>query len=200
MANPPFNLFDILLVIVLVGGIIHGRKHGVCLEVLSMAKWLTLVLVCAVVYRPVGALVAAADFFDLLSCYLLAYLGAALVVFLGFSVLERRLAPKLTGSDIFGRGEYFLGMGSGMLRFACILLVGLALLNAREFSPVELKDMERYQLENYGSHVFPGLHSLQEAVFDRSLTGGWIKEDLGFLLITPTEANQKQPRTEVSAR
>lgn len=200
MANPPFNLFDVLLAIVLVGGIIHGRKHGVSLEVLSMAKWLTLVLVCAVVYRPVGALVAEAGFFDLLSCYLLAYLGAALLVFFIFSVLERRLAPKLTGSDIFGRGEYFLGMGSGMLRFACILLVGLALLNAREFSPAELKDTERYQLENYGSHVFPGLHSLQDAVFERSLTGGWIKEDLGFLLITPTEINQKQPKTEVSAR
>lgn len=199
MANPPFNLFDVLLAIVLVGGVIHGRKHGVSLEVLGMAKWLTLVLLCALLYHPLGALVAEAGFFDLLSCYLFSYLGVALLVFFAFSVLERRLAPKLTGSDIFGRGEYFLGMGSGMLRFTSILFVGLALLNAREFSPAELKDMDRYQVENYGSHVFPGLHSLQEAVFERSLTGAFIKDDLSFLLITPTEANQKQPRAEVSA-
>jgi hypothetical protein len=200
MANPPFNLFDVLLAMVLVGGIVHGRKHGVSLELLGMARWLTLLAVCAAVYGPVGSLVAESGFFDLLSCYLFSYLGAALLIFFLFSLLERRLTPKLTGSDIFGRGEYFLGMGSGMLRFACVLLVGLALLNARQFSPSELKDLESYQVENYGSHVFPGLHSLQQAVFERSLTGAWIKEDLGFLLIAPTEVNQKQPKSEARAR
>ncbi len=191
MANPPFNLFDILLVLVLVAGIIQGRKHGISLELVTLGKWLTLVLVCAAVYGPVGSFIAEAGAFDLLTCYLFAYLGTALVVFLAFSMLERRWLPKLTGSDIFGRGEYFLGMGSGMLRFACVLLVGLALLNAREFSPAEVKNIERYQEENYGSHVFPGLHSLQVAVFERSLTGGFIKNDLSFLLINPTSANEK---------
>jgi len=199
MANPPFNLFDILLAMVLVGGIVHGRKHGGSLELLGMAKWMILLVVCAAVYHPLGGLAAESGFFDLLSCYLFSYLGVALVVFFLFSVLERKLVPKLTGSDIFGRSEYFLGMGSGMLRFACIVLVALALLNAREFSPAELRDTERYEVENYGSHVFPGLHSLQQAVFERSLTGGWIKDDLGFLLITPTEVNQKQPKPQARA-
>jgi len=156
-----------------------------------MAKWATLVLICAGLYHPLGWWAAESGYFDLLSCYLFAYLGVALLIFVVFSVLERKLKPKLTGSDIFGRGEYFLGMGSGMLRFACILLAGLALLNSREFSPLELKQMERYQEENYGSDIFPGLHSLQKAVFERSLTGGFIKQDLSFLLITPTEADQR---------
>lgn len=200
MANPPFNLFDVLLAFVLVAGVIQGRKHGVSLELLSMAKWLTLVLVCAAVYNPAGSLISAAGAFDLLSCYLVAYLGVALLIFLAFSILERRLVPRLTGSDIFGRGEYFLGMGSGMLRCACILLVGLSLLNAREFNPSELRDMARYQEENYGSNMFPGLHSLQVAVFERSLTGGFIKEDLSFLLISPTEASQKQARGKPDVR
>ena len=193
MANLPFNFFDVLLAIVLVGGVVHGRKHGLSLEVVSMAKWLSLVLVCGLVYGPLGNLAATTGFFDLLSCYLFAYLGVALLIFALFAMLERRLAPKLTGSDFFGRGEYFLGMGSGMLRFGCILLAGLALLNAREFSPAELRELDRYQQENYGSNVFPGLHNLQEAVFERSLSGAWIKEDLSFLLITPTAANQKGP-------
>jgi len=196
MANPPFNLFDVLLVVVLVGGVVHGRKHGFSLELLSTIKWLTLVLIGAAVYRPGGTLVAETGVFDLLTSYLFVYLGTALLIFLFFSVLERRLVPKLTGSDIFGRSEYFLGMGSGMLRFACILLVGLSLLNAREFSPAELKSMERYQEENYGSNLFPGLHSLQVAVFDHSLTGGFIKQDLSFLLISPTSANLKKPAAE----
>jgi hypothetical protein len=112
-----------------------------------------------------------------------------------FSILERRWAPKLEGSDIFGRGEYFLGMGSGMIRFGCILMVSLSLLNAREFTPVELKAMEQYQEEAYGSHIFPGLHSIQKQVFENSLTGPWIKEDMRFLLITPTGVNRKSTKS-----
>jgi uncharacterized membrane protein required for colicin V production len=199
MANLPFNLFDILLVIILVAGIIQGRKHGISLELLGMTKWLTLVLVCAALYGPAGNLISWVGDFDLLSCYLFAYMAVALLLFLLFSIVERRVVPKLTGSDIFGRGEYFLGMGSGMLRFACILLMGLSLLNAREFSPSELRAMERYQEENWGSDVFPGLHSLQVAVFEKSLVGAFIKQDLSFLLINPTAANQKPAAAEARA-
>ncbi len=186
----PFNLFDILLGLVLTGGIIHGRKHGFSQELLRVIKWLALVFLCAALYQPLGLGIAQTGVFDLLSCYLLAYLGTALCIFLCFSVLERRLAPKLAGSDVFGRGEYYLGMGSAVVRFICVLLVGLAVLNARLFTPAELKDLERFQEQAYGSAVFPNLHTLQVAVFDKSLTGSWIRQGLGFLLITPTRVDQ----------
>ena len=199
MANLPFNLFDVLLAVILVGGVVHGRKHGLSLELLSMAKWVTLLLVCALVYGPAGNLLAGTGLFDTLTCYIFAYLGTALLVFLLFSILERRWAPKLEGSDIFGRSEYFLGMGSGVLRFISMLLVGLALLNAREFTPTELKAMERYQEENYGSDLFPGLHSLQTAVFEHSFSGAFIKDDLGFFLIKPTIANDSTPVAQARA-
>jgi hypothetical protein len=194
MVELPFNLFDILLAAVLVWGIVQGRKQGFSRELLSLAKWVTLLLGCAFVYHPVGALVANAGFFNLLTCYLLTYLGTALLIFLLFSILERRWAPKLEGSDIFGRGEYFLGMGSGMVRFGCILLVSLSLLNAREFTPADVKAIKKYQEEAYGTDIFPGLHSLQTHVFEKSLLGPLIKEDLSFLLITPTEIDRKSPK------
>lgn len=200
MANPPFNLFDVLLALVLVSGFVHGRKHGLSVELLSTAKWLALLLLCAVSYRFSGKLIASTGLFDLLTCYVFAYLGTALAVFLVFSVVERRWAPKLVGTDFFGRSEYFLGMGFGALRFMSILFVGLALLNARLFSPSELRNIDRYQEENYGSHVFPGLHSLQTAVFERSLTGAFIKEDLGFLLIEPTSISEQLPIAEARRR
>jgi len=200
MSNLPFNLFDILLVVVLVAGLVHGRKHGVSLELPGMIKWVSVLLICAAIYGPAGALMAAAGEFDLLPCYVAAYLASALLMFLLFSILERRLLPRLMGSDFFGRGEYFWGMGSCMLRYASILLVGLALLNAREFSPLEVKAMEQYQEDNYGSQIFPGLHSLQVAVFERSLVGSFIHDDLGFLLISPTETSQKQPKSEPQKR
>jgi len=194
MLELPFNLFDILLGAVLVAGLLHGRKHGLSRELVSLMKWITLLFSCALVYRPAGGLIADTGVLSLLTAYIFTYLGTALLIFLLFSALERKWNPKLEGSDIFGRSEYFLGMGSGMLRFGCVLLVSLSLLNAREFSPSELREMDRYQEEAYGSHVFPGLHNLQAAVFENSLTGGWIKEDLSFLLITPTEAEHKPTR------
>ena len=189
----PFNFFDLLLLLVLVAGLLRGRKHGLSLELLRLLKWLTLLLVCAFVYGPAGAMVAQSGRFDLLSGYLLAYLGTALTVFVLFALIQSRVGPKLIGSDVFGRGEYYLGMGSGMVRFACMLLVGLALLNARAFNPAELKAMDKFQQDNYGSNVFPGLHNVQVAVFDNSLAGSFIKQDLGFLLIASTEPNQREP-------
>jgi hypothetical protein len=52
--------------------------------------------------------------------------------------------------------------------------------------------MERFQDDVYGSNFFPTLHTLQATVFDKSLTGSWIKENLGFLLIEPTQPEDKQ--------
>ena len=83
-------------------------------------------------------------------------------------------------------------MGSGLVRFSCMLLTALALLNARFFSPAEVKAMETFQNDVYGSNFFPTLHSLQSVVFERSLLGPWIKENLSFFLIKPTEPESKQ--------
>ena len=65
--------------------------------------------------------------------------------------------------------------------------LALALLNARYFSPAEVKAMEAFQNDVYGSNFFPGLHSLQSSVFERSLLGPWIKNNLSFFLIKSTE-------------
>lgn len=188
MAPLPVNFFDCLLVAVLVAGLIRGRKNGISQEILRLLKWLMLLFGCAAVYQPLGELVFATGFFDPLSAYLLTYLGTALLIFFLFSILERRLAPKLVGSDAFGRAEYYLGMGSGLLRYACVLLMSLALLNARAFTPGEIKAHEKFQQEAYGSSVFPTLRTLQTVVFEQSLTGPCIQHNLGFLLITPTES------------
>jgi len=189
----PFNTFDVLLVVILGAGLYHGRKAGMSGELLSMAKWLAIVFACAVAYQPAGAYFAqSTEMFSTLSCYLMAYVGSALVIILIFAGISRSLGGKLLGSDLFGGAEYYLGMGSGMVRYACILLAGLALLNARFFPSSEVKAMERFQNDVYGSNFFPGLHSVQASVFERSLTGPFIKEYLSFFLIKPTEPEQKE--------
>jgi uncharacterized membrane protein required for colicin V production len=189
----PFNLFDALLVAVLLAGIARGRKHGMSEELLSLVQWLAILVVGAAIYEPAGQIIGQfTNMFGRLSCYLLAYVGGALLVLLVFAGIKRLMGGKLLGSDIFGRSEYYLGMASGLVRCTCILLAVLALLNARYFSPIEVRAMEKFQDDVYGSNFFPTLQSVQSTVFDKSLTGPWIKQNLGFLLIKPTEPEKKE--------
>jgi uncharacterized membrane protein required for colicin V production len=189
----PINLFDVVLIVVLAAGIFEGRKHGMSEELLSLLMWLAIVLGCAALYEPGGLLIGQfTSMFGRLTCYLLAYMGGALLVVLLFAGIRRALGGKLLGSDVFGRAEYYLGMGSGLVRLSCILLAALALLNSRYFNPTEVRAMEKFQDDMYGSNFFPTLHSLQVTVFDKSLTGPWIKQNLSFLLIKPTEPDNKQ--------
>ena len=189
----PINFFDALLIVVLAAGIARGRKHGMSEELLGLIKWLVILFGCAAIYEPAGLMIGQfTSMFGRLSCYLLAYVGVGLLVALVFAGIKRALGGKLLGSDIFGRSEYYLGMGSGVVRFSCVLLAGLALLNAPYFSPTEVRAMEKFQDDVYGSNFFPTLHSLQATVFDRSLTGPWIKANLGFLLIKPIGPEKKE--------
>ncbi len=189
----PFNAFDVLLLVVLAMGINRGRKLGMSGELLSLLKWLAILFGCALAYQPVGdAFAQGTGIFSALTSYILAYIVAALVILLLFAFLKRTLDGRLVGSDVFGKAEYYLGMVSGFLRFTCILLTLLAILNARYYSPAEVRANEHFQNDMYGSNFFPGLQSVQSEVFERSLTGPWIKDNLGFLLIKPTAPEDKQ--------
>lgn len=192
--NLPFNLFDLLLGAVLVLGIVHGRKRGMTGEWVGVLKWLAILLGCAAFYPPVAWLISQLGVFSVASSSLVAYLIGMLLIFSGFSWAEHRMHDRPGGTDFFGRSEYYLGMASGVVRAACILLVTLALLNARSFSPAELQAAEAYQSSAFGSHVFPTLHSVQATVFQKSLTGPWIKQYLGFLLISSTPPRIAQAR------
>lgn len=192
MYKLPFNEFDLLLGSVLVFGLVQGRKHGMSGEWVVLLKWLAIVLGCALVYWPVACLISAPGFFSIVSACLIAYLGATLLIFLGFSWLQRRLRPQQKNTDFFGRTEYYMGMASGLVRATCIVLVTLALLNARTFTPAEVRAIEANQSSTYGSHVFPSLPGVQAEVFERSLSGRWIKQNLGFLLIQAEENEAKR--------
>jgi uncharacterized membrane protein required for colicin V production len=187
----PLNLFDLALLAVLVAGLVRGRKHGMSEELMELLKWLAVLFGCAVAYEPGGHFLADTSPISLLTSYVIVYIVAALAILALFALFRHSLGGKLLGSDFFGRTEYYFGMISGMVRFTCMLLVGLALLNARYTSPQEVKAMERYQNDVYGSDFFPGLYSVQSSVFEKSLSGPWIKQNLDFLLIKPTHPDNK---------
>ncbi|MGA2866839.1 MAG: CvpA family protein [Verrucomicrobiota bacterium] len=191
----PISLFDLLLVAVLAAGLFSGRRHGMSEELLDLLKWLAVLFGCASIYGELGdELARSTKVFGLLSCYIVAYLGAALTIIILFALLKRVAGGKLLGSDIFGRTEYYLGMMSGMVRYGCVLLAALALLNARSFNTAEVRAMHDFQNYQFGTDLFPTVQTVQTLVFDKSLMGPWIQQNLGFLLIKRTEPDRKRYR------
>jgi hypothetical protein len=184
--NLPFNWFDLAVVLMLVVGYTRGKKNGMSQESMAVLKWVALVVVTAIVYEPLGLWAASTLKIGKLFAFLLSYCLVASVILCAFVFINRTLGEKLKGSDAFGKAEFYLAMPAGMLRFACITLVLLALLNARYYTTAEVKAMTKYQDDNYGSNFFPTLSSVQDDVFMKSFLGKQIKEHMSFLLIKPT--------------
>lgn len=199
MDKVPFNWFDLLVVAVVVIGCFKGRRRGMSQELMPLLKWMLIVAGCAFLYRPVADFIAAAWFTRLFSSYA-AYLLIAALIAGAAAVLNRSIGGKLVGSDVFGKSEYYLGIVAGGARYACVLLFGLALLNARFFTAQELEQHRLQVQRDFGGDFFPGLHQAQTAVFKNSLAGPPIRDHLGFLLIKPVPAEQRAlPRRDFTA-
>ena len=192
--NLPINWFDVLVLLVLVLGWYRGRKRGMSVEGITMLKWISVIFAAALAYEPMGQWLISVAPLSKLFAYILSYLLVAAAVAGLFVLLKLGVKGKMAGSDAFGRGEYYLGMPAGMLRFTCVLIAGLALLNARQYRSEEIKGMTKFQMDNYGSEFFPTLQTAQSQVFEQSFLGPHIKEYLGFLLITPTQPEYKPLR------
>jgi uncharacterized membrane protein required for colicin V production len=202
--NLPVNWFDAAVVGMLIIGLFRGRKHGMSKEILPLLKWVSLVLVCGIWY-PMAAqlLVNTASLSQLPSC-IFGYLLLAFVVVLVFMVLKWLLGHRTAENNLFGGGEYYLGMLSGMIRFACMLLAVLALLNAPVYTTQDIKTHDAYVKRWFGGglysgNYFPSLHTVQEEVFTKSFTGPYIKDYLGPLLIeiAPPPAAKPEPKPAV---
>jgi len=192
MNQLPINVFDIVAVAVVAGGLLSGRRRGMSAELIDLVKWLAVLFGCSAAYRDLGENIAnTTHAFGLLSCYIIGYIGVGILINLVFSLIKRGVGGKLVGSDIFGHSEYYLGMVSGVVRYSCVLLSFLAVLNARYFDPAEIRAMTKFQQNVYGSEMFPTLQTVQSVVFNKSLTGPLVKKKLGFLLIKPTPPDNR---------
>ena len=194
MGTMPFNWFDIFVVAFLTVGAFRGRKRGMSQEIIPVIKWITLAAVCGLFYLPLATEIARGTVISLLAASFTAYLGLALVIAVIFAVVSRQLGGKIVGSDAFGGAEYYLGIFSGITRFACMLIFGLALLNARLYSSVEIAEHNKYVKQNFDNDFFPALFQIQANVFQQSLSGPAIHKNLDFLLIKPTVPETKPLR------
>jgi uncharacterized membrane protein required for colicin V production len=191
LSNLEFSWADLVVVIVLCVGVARGRRRGMSQELLDVLKWLLVVLLAGHYYEPLGSYFAENSVFSLLSCYVAAYSLLALSVFLVISIVRRVVGQKIVSSDAFGRGEYYLGMVGGLIRYGCVVLVALAFINARHYSPQELRAQARYQEDNFGSIAFPTFGSLREEIVQHSLVGRVTTDYLSAVMIRPTAPNEK---------
>jgi uncharacterized membrane protein required for colicin V production len=191
MGTIPLNWFDIFVVAFLVFGAFRGRKRGMSQELIPLLKWITLVLVCGFFYAPIAGEIGQGSLFSPLTAAFTAYLGLALIVSLTYTFISRQLGGKVVGSDFFGGAEYYLGIVSGMIRFTCILIFSLALLNGPQYTRQEVNAMARFQRENFEDISFPTFYTVQQAVMRDSFSGPVLEKNLGSVLIKPASTESK---------
>ena len=187
----PISWFDFAAVLFVIFGITRGRKRGMSEELLDVMKWLVVLAFAALFYLPIASVLSDSSVFSLLSCSVATYAGIILLTTLFVSFIKRQIGDKLIGSDVFGAGEYYMGMMAGAVRYFCILLVFLAFLNARLYSPEEIAANAAFQEQNFGSIRFPTFAGLQQEVFNKSLVGTTTRTYLSSVLIQPTAPQDK---------
>jgi uncharacterized membrane protein required for colicin V production len=187
----PFNWFDMTVVVVLGFGLFRGRRNGMAKEFLPLLQWLVMVPVCGLGYTMLAGVLAGFIPDKLWNC-LVAYLALALAVFIVFTILKQQFDEKLVKSNFFKGGEYYLGMLSAVVRYACVMLFVLALLNAPVYTQAEITQQSAYDQKNFGGglfegNYFPHLFQVQAAVFKESFLGPRIKDNAGMLLINTSQ-------------
>jgi uncharacterized membrane protein required for colicin V production len=195
----PANWFDVVLVALVAFGFWRGRINGMTKEIVPTVQWLAIVTTGGFCYKMLGDLllqqgvirsVFGKSINEKTAAYLSAYILIVVVIAIFFSLIKGPLRVRLEGSTIFGSTEYYYGMISGIIRYACILIFFLAMLNAPYYSAAEIQATKAYNnrwfgggLAGYSGDYFPTISELQITVFKDSLTGPFIQSNLNVLLV-----------------
>jgi uncharacterized membrane protein required for colicin V production len=197
-----YDWFDIVVVLVLIWGIVRGRKRGMSMELLPVLEVLIIVVAGAEVYQILGRQLANVTngSISLLLSYVLAYILFIIIVHVIFAKLRTAVGEKLVGSDMFGSMEYYFGMVAGLIRYAGVLIIVMALMNAQAIDKQHDAAQTRMQIQNFGKKYFPTFTGIQIDVLERSMTGSFMVQHLNHLLITPTKPGGGAPAQEPIAR
>ncbi len=194
-----FNWFDVVLVLVLAFGFWRGRRNGMTKELVPLVQWLTVVISGAAGYHALGRelidrgyikTVFGKSITEETAAFVTSYVVIVAVVCLVFSLIKHRIKHRLEGSSFFGSREYYFGMISGMLRYLCMVIFALALLNAPYYSQADIMASKEFSnrwfgggVSGYSGDFFPTLSEVQTSVFKESLAGPFIKNNLSGLLV-----------------
>lgn len=205
--NLSFSWFDFALVCIIAFGFWRGRKHGMSREALPTAMWLIAVICGGFFCQPLGEMLAKTGYVakvfgsgynQLTMAKVACYLGLGFVAFIINSILKKKFKEKIAGSNAFGSNEYYFGITAGIIRYACITIFFLALLNAPFYSSAERVADKVFKNrwfgggeKNFSGDFFPSVYDIQDDVFKKSFTGSAIKGLLEPILI-PSAAPAKK--------
>jgi uncharacterized membrane protein required for colicin V production len=181
--------FDLLVLGLVAWGIFRGRKRGMSEEVLDVLQWLSIVVLGALLYSPLGKALTHLSRMSPFLANVLAYAGIAIAIKLSFTAVKKSVGEKLVHSDAFGRFEYYLGMLAGTVRCLCVLIFALSFLHAKYISDAERAATAKMQAENFGSISFPTFGSLQYTIFYESYSGKFIRDHLRDQMMRPASGN-----------
>jgi uncharacterized membrane protein required for colicin V production len=199
VATARFDYFDIVAVLWLIIGLYWGRKRGMSQELLPLLQWLGIVAAGGLLYGPFSSVIHQCTQFGSLWSNITAYLLIILCVHLAYMWFKGMFAEKLVKKDVFGRSEFYLGMVAGFMRFGCILLVGMSLMNSRVATAAELAQTEKFQAAWFSDIRFPTYGEFQQDVLFKSFTGSWVESNLTSVLIAPA-APAPAPKLETIAQ
>jgi hypothetical protein len=169
-----------------------------------LLQWIALVIVCGMGYPTLAQILIQHLAWGRTVADITGYLAFAVVIYIFFGFLKRLFTERLVKNDTFKGGEYYLGMPAGMVRFACMLLAALALVNAPVYTSQDIANQTAASKANFGGGMmsgsfFPSFNDVQNAIFVQSFTGQYIKSNLGMLLIDTHRLDVKHvkppPRT-----
>ena len=181
MAFIRYYWFDLITLIVVISGLLYGRKRGLTLELVPLLHWITLIIVCGTFYAPIGAPIARWVEIQPNEAYVFVYLFLAVLVSYGFWTIKRTIAKGLPGSKCFGDAEFPLGAAAAAVRFVCIQFACLALISAQYVPAEELSEQPYFYQAEPGA--LPSPAAVQRGIFLRAKSGRWLKYYFGKWLI-----------------
>lgn len=183
------NWFDMTVLVWLIIGLFMGRKHGMSQELLPLTQWIAVVVIASLFYKVIAYPLSQRTGLTLLPCALAAYVFIGCLVYGLLGNLKKKLDDKFQEGDYFGKGEYYLGMASGVIRFTCILICLLAVMNTRIITKSERDATLKMQKQNFEDIHFPTYGEIQYDMLFESSTGNFVRAYLPHFLITPVNAN-----------
>lgn len=176
-----FDWFDLVFIAILIFALYRGRHNGMSKELIPLLQWIAILFVCGLVHPMLGPIFATQLKLTQMWGNVLAYAVLMLAVLIPFSIIKHRYAKNLATSDFFKGNEYYLGMIAGIVKWLCIMLVAMALLNAPYYSPAQIAAHKAYMQKVYGGgdsefsgDFFPTLQTVQEVVLTDSAVGSFV--------------------------
>jgi len=187
------NWFDLVLLAWLVFGAVRGLMRGMSLELLGLLEALAAVAICGYLHKPLGLWFT--DFAGVTRefAYVFVYLCLLALIVSGFGWVKNSTGGKIVSSDLFGRAERLLGMFAGMLRYAAVALIFLAVMNVQSYTKADVDAAESGKPPG----KLPSLVKLHFQITRESYLADAARKHLGIILIEP---QTPPPKTVIKVR